>query len=319
MSLARAPGSSCTRGMAKSESRDSGIDARVASNAAPSSTSSTSCAEDPTALLVHGIRPGVRLAVDSDAPFGGPRIVRIGGCRVAIDRRLAQSVRVAPRRRGRRPVQPSRTADERLAGPRRASADRRDRVGERAAPTETRSAPAAGFRSSRSSVGPNVGKSTFIARLTGRYEEAANVPGTTVGDRPPTGPARRSRRRPRRPAGRPLAHRSERRSAAVLADAPGCPARRDPVDRRRRRARPAPAARPGLPRPRVCRSWWRRTSPTRPTRMASSSISGRLSQLLAAPVHRTVGPTRDRASAQRWRTRSGWPRTAATPPTAAPP
>ena len=28
---------------------------------------------------------------------------------------------------------------------------------------------------------PNVGKSTFIARLTGRYEDAANVPGTTVG------------------------------------------------------------------------------------------------------------------------------------------
>ncbi len=28
---------------------------------------------------------------------------------------------------------------------------------------------------------PNVGKSTFLASLTGRYEEAANVPGTTVG------------------------------------------------------------------------------------------------------------------------------------------
>lgn len=28
---------------------------------------------------------------------------------------------------------------------------------------------------------PNVGKSTFVARLTGGYEEAANVPGTTVG------------------------------------------------------------------------------------------------------------------------------------------
>ena len=28
---------------------------------------------------------------------------------------------------------------------------------------------------------PNVGKSTFVARVTGRYEEAANVPGTTVG------------------------------------------------------------------------------------------------------------------------------------------
>lgn len=50
--------------------------------------------EDPTALLVHGIRPGVRLSVDGDAPFGGPRIVRIGGCRVAIDRRLARTVRV---------------------------------------------------------------------------------------------------------------------------------------------------------------------------------------------------------------------------------
>ena len=28
---------------------------------------------------------------------------------------------------------------------------------------------------------PNVGKSTFVARLTGRYEDAANLPGTTVG------------------------------------------------------------------------------------------------------------------------------------------
>ena len=28
---------------------------------------------------------------------------------------------------------------------------------------------------------PNVGKSTFLARITGRYDEAANVPGTTVG------------------------------------------------------------------------------------------------------------------------------------------
>src|SRR5512134_3631904 len=28
---------------------------------------------------------------------------------------------------------------------------------------------------------PNVGKSTFVATVTGRYEEAANVPGTTVG------------------------------------------------------------------------------------------------------------------------------------------
>jgi Fe2+ transport system protein FeoA len=53
-------------------------------------------AEDPDSLLVHGIRPGVRLTIDGDAPFGGPRIVRIGGCRVAVDRRLCGSVRVSP-------------------------------------------------------------------------------------------------------------------------------------------------------------------------------------------------------------------------------
>jgi Fe2+ transport system protein FeoA len=51
-------------------------------------------AEDPEMLLVHGIRPGARLAIDGDAPFGGPRIVKIGRSRVAIDRRLAGTVRV---------------------------------------------------------------------------------------------------------------------------------------------------------------------------------------------------------------------------------
>jgi Fe2+ transport system protein A len=53
-------------------------------------------AEHPEELLVHGIRPGVQVVVDSDAPFGGPRIVRLGSSRVAIDRRLAATVRVAP-------------------------------------------------------------------------------------------------------------------------------------------------------------------------------------------------------------------------------
>ena len=51
-------------------------------------------AGEPGALLVHGIRPGARLGIEGGAPFGGPRIVRIGGCRVAVDRRLARSVRV---------------------------------------------------------------------------------------------------------------------------------------------------------------------------------------------------------------------------------
>ena len=49
---------------------------------------------DPTALLVHGVRPGTRLVIDGDAPFGGPRIARLAGSRVAIDRRLADGIRV---------------------------------------------------------------------------------------------------------------------------------------------------------------------------------------------------------------------------------
>ena len=52
--------------------------------------------DEPEMLLVHGIRPGARLAVEADAPFGGPRIVRAGGHRVAIARRLARLVRVVP-------------------------------------------------------------------------------------------------------------------------------------------------------------------------------------------------------------------------------
>jgi Fe2+ transport system protein FeoA len=53
-------------------------------------------AEQPEQLLVHGLRPGARLVVEADAPFGGPRVVRLGRARVAIDRRLAAAVRVAP-------------------------------------------------------------------------------------------------------------------------------------------------------------------------------------------------------------------------------
>jgi Fe2+ transport system protein FeoA len=52
-------------------------------------------AERPDQLLVHGLRPGARLVVEADAPFGGPRVVRLGRSRVAIDRRLARAVRVA--------------------------------------------------------------------------------------------------------------------------------------------------------------------------------------------------------------------------------
>ena len=52
--------------------------------------------KEPAILLVHGVRPGATLVVDADAPFGGPRIVRLGGARIAIDRRLARTIRVGP-------------------------------------------------------------------------------------------------------------------------------------------------------------------------------------------------------------------------------
>ena len=53
-------------------------------------------AEGPDQLLVHGVRPGARVTVEVDAPFGGPRVVRLGRSRLAIDRQLARGVRVAP-------------------------------------------------------------------------------------------------------------------------------------------------------------------------------------------------------------------------------
>jgi Fe2+ transport system protein FeoA len=42
----------------------------------------------------HGIRRGVALVVESDAPLGGPRIVRVGAARIAIARSLARAIRV---------------------------------------------------------------------------------------------------------------------------------------------------------------------------------------------------------------------------------
>jgi Fe2+ transport system protein FeoA len=59
--------------------------------------------QEPSVLLVHGIRPGARLVIDGDAPLGGPRIVRLGTTRIAIDRRLAATIRVdgAPAGAGR--------------------------------------------------------------------------------------------------------------------------------------------------------------------------------------------------------------------------
>lgn len=91
--LLRGRSPSCTRGMSKSE--------RVTQEWTLASVEIGAVvdvidvlADEPESLLVHGIRPGVRLTVESEAPFGGPRIVRMGGCRVAVDRRLSRAVRV---------------------------------------------------------------------------------------------------------------------------------------------------------------------------------------------------------------------------------
>jgi ferrous iron transport protein B len=135
---------------------------------------------------------------------------------------------------------------------------------------------------------PNVGKSTFLAALTGRYEEAANAPGTTVS------PLRREVTLNGRPA--------------IVVDLPGAYSLADRSD--------------GLP------SFWQLLTESRPdsilvvvdagdlaahlplvlacrdldlpivvaANLADEAAAhgveldlGRLSQLLAAPVHRTVG------------------------------
>lgn len=93
MSLAPANGPSCTRGMGKSECATQECTLATVERGAVVEIVDV-LAEHPEALLVHGIRPGVRLTLEGDAPFGGPRIVRIGGCRVAVDRRLTRAVHV---------------------------------------------------------------------------------------------------------------------------------------------------------------------------------------------------------------------------------
>jgi Fe2+ transport system protein FeoA len=49
---------------------------------------------DPDRSARHGIRRGAVLVVESDAPLGGPRIVRAGATRIAIARSLARAIRV---------------------------------------------------------------------------------------------------------------------------------------------------------------------------------------------------------------------------------
>jgi Fe2+ transport system protein FeoA len=45
-------------------------------------------------LAALGIRRGAWLTVESDAPFRGPRVVRLGAARIAIAGTVAQAIRV---------------------------------------------------------------------------------------------------------------------------------------------------------------------------------------------------------------------------------
>lgn len=47
-------------------------------------------------LAGYGVIVGAVVAVEADAPFGGPRIVRLGAARVALARSVARTILVRP-------------------------------------------------------------------------------------------------------------------------------------------------------------------------------------------------------------------------------
>jgi len=53
-------------------------------------------AEDAGGLARHGLLAGRGILVEQDAPFGGPRLVRVGSRRVAVPRALARKICVSP-------------------------------------------------------------------------------------------------------------------------------------------------------------------------------------------------------------------------------
>ena len=51
-------------------------------------------AAEAARFTAHGFHSGAFLTVEQDAPFGGPRIVRLGAARIAVNASIARSVRV---------------------------------------------------------------------------------------------------------------------------------------------------------------------------------------------------------------------------------
>src|SRR3990170_997108 len=223
-----------------------------------------------------GRRPGSRrrdrrgAATGSRGPRHPPRGRRLGRGRRTVRRPADHPARSGPAgdRPGRGRGDPGAARARRGRGEDAMSAVEAGELAcHRPAATETEAsgeAPAAGAvdgdgRPVIAVVGrPNVGKSTFFARASGRYAEVANVPGTTVS----------MARRHVRLGGR----------AAVLVDLPGAFTLTDRSE--------------GLP------AFWELLLAARPDAIvvvvdaAARGIEmdlGRLSQLLAAPVHRTIG------------------------------
>ncbi len=151
---------------------------------------------------------------------------------------------------------------------------------------------------------PNVGKSTFLARASGRFVETANAPGTTVALERRRSHGRGPGRMARGPARHPLAGRRPARRRPVLAAAARTP-------------RPTPSW--SWPTPAgsaaTCRSCSRAATSGLPIVVAANLAdeaerrgvavdAGRLAQLLAVPVHETCGRSGSGVDAA-WPTLSG--------------
>lgn len=53
-------------------------------------------ADNEERLAAHGVHAGTVVRVEGDAPFRGPRIVRVNSARLALARSLVRGIRVRP-------------------------------------------------------------------------------------------------------------------------------------------------------------------------------------------------------------------------------
>ena len=108
----------------------------------------------------EGLLPGAMVVVTARTPLGGPVVVELGRARLALSASVAAHVATEPWSAGpRSPLMAAAACHPAAASPARTADD----------------LPVIAL------VGrPNVGKSTFVARASHRFLETANAPGTTV-------------------------------------------------------------------------------------------------------------------------------------------